>query len=365
MKPKYLYIDDEEMDALVSFIHGFTDLGQIGIEILPLEKYKTFEEVKTYLARTEFDGLIIDLRLDGNGPNRVDFTATTLAQDFRTAAASGEFRAIPIILCSTNSKMRATYDNDMASHDLFDFKFEKTAPDYIKFSRKFLSLAEDYIWLNQSNKSITDILKRDDLENIDVRIYERFEDRVPLAQEYARFVINEFFHHPGVLIKERVVAARLGIDIEKSPDGWAKIKSEFLKEAKYSGLFSIGWERWWADKVVSQFKKLSDKRLSTLNAEERIAILTKQTGIEGLVAAKPLPYCYSSEFWTICEGLKMPLEPLEGFKIYESSDLKPWQESKYISFQASEVERIGRDRGLRPHPSEKERIDRIKLSLEG
>ena len=60
--------------------------------------------------------------------------------------------------------------------------------------------------------------------------------------------------------------------------------------------------------------------------------------------------------------IKSRLDPLEGFKIYETDEPKPWQEPKYISFGA-ELERKGRDKGLRPHPSEFERIKDLKEML--
>lgn len=81
-----------------------------------------------------------------------------------------------------------------------------------------------------------------------------------------------------------------------------------------------------------------------------------------MVAAKPMPLCKSTEFWTICEGYKKPLDPLEGFRIYSSYELKPWQESKYLSLDAV-LERVGIEKGLRPHPSELKRIETKKQSL--
>lgn len=163
-------------------------------------------------------------------------------------------------------------------------------------------------------------------------------------------------------MKDRIVAARLGIDKDASAKNWGVLMQKIFAPAKYSGLFADGWDRWWADSVVNIFKDLTGKRLSFLNAEERVQLLIEKTGITGLVAATPIKHCKSTEFWTICEAYKKPLDPLEGFKIFASSELKPWQESKYLSFDAI-VERIGVEKGLRPHPSEKERIEEFKKSL--
>ena len=101
-----------------------------------------------------------------------------------------------------------------------------------------------------------------------------------------------------------------------------------------------------------------------MGAKQRVEILIKATGLEHLVAATPIEFCTSDEFLDgPVKDLRCPLDPLEGFVVYEKSELKPWQESKYISFQAAEVERIGREKGLRPHPSEEDRIAEIKESL--
>jgi hypothetical protein len=365
MKSKYIYIDDESPDALKSIVNGFNDIDLIDVELLDLTKTKSFDQLKGTILEKNPDGLIIDLRLDGEGPNRLNFPATTLAQDLRTMAASGSTRSIPIILCSTSAKMRSTYDVDKSSHDLFDYKFEKSlTPEWLKFSKKLQSLSCSYNWLSERTRSIDEILNRNDLQLLDSRIFERFADKEVQNQvnDIAQFVIKELFHHPGVLIKENVLAARYGIDIEKSSEGWAKIKIDLLNPCKYSGVFSDGWERWWADNTESIFSKITGGlRLQELNAIQRIDKLRK-IGFENLVPASPLPYCKSTEFWTICEAYKKPLDPLEGFKIYETDEPKPWQEPKYISFGA-ELERKGRDKGLRPHPSELERIKDLKEML--
>lgn len=364
MKPKYLYIDDESPEALRSIINGFNDVGKIEVELVDLEKLRDFESLKTHISKQNPDGLIIDLRLDGEGINRLSFPATTFAQDLRTIAASGELKSFPLILCSTSPKMRATYDIDKTSHDLFDYKFEKSlTPDWLKFSIKLKSISESYTWLNEEQRKLDDILSRKDWQYFDSRIFEKFldEEQVLKANDVAQFIIKELFHHPGILIKERTLAARLGVDIEASGDEWGKLL-EFVSDCKYNGVFGDGWARWWQDKINSKFQTVSNgEKLQNLNAKQRVNYIV-DAGFN-VKSAEPIePYCKSTEFWTVCEFYKTPLDPLEGFKIYESTELKPWQESKYLSFGA-ELERKGRDKGLRPHPSELQRIKDLKEML--
>jgi hypothetical protein len=164
------------------------------------------------------------------------------------------------------------------------------------------------------------------------------------------------------LVGERILASRLGVDLKKTPSkSWESLSQDVFGSAKYNGIFSDGWERWWAIIIDETFTGISNQRLTYLKAEERIDILKEKTGISDLVAATPLKFCNSTEFWTICEAYKTPLDPLEGYKVVLNTDLKPWQESKYISLLAI-LEREGlADRGLKPHPSETERIE---LTLE-
>ena len=367
-KPKYLYIDDESGASEKSAIQAFTDLGVIEVELFKLAEFKEFGKLRNKLVESRktnsFDGLIIDLRLDGGGENSVDFNATSIAQELRSITARGEISSFPIVLCSTEPKIRETYDADKSSHDLFDYKFEKSMDrDLEKISKKLFSLAKGYDSLNSEKLVPEKIFKGVDMTTLDSRISERFDESNKLVvYDYAHFVVKNLFHYTNPLLKDRIVAARLGIDKEASPESWSELMDNVFAPAKYSGLFADGWDRWWADSIINIFKDLTGKRLSFLKAEERVKLLTDKTGITGLLAAKPIKHCQSTEFWTICEAYKKPLDPLEGFRIFASSELKPWQESKYLSFDAI-VERVGVEKGLRPHPSEKERIEFVKQSI--
>jgi len=366
-KTKYLYVDDENDKSVDAIASGFNDLDIINIEISqPLDFKNQIKDFNTRLSN--YDGLILDLRLDQNMKLDVSYNAPAIAQEIRTLSSlSDSLKSIPIILCSTDERMRATYDVDQTSHDLFDYKFLKGVdPNWGKFSLKLEALSSGYKWLNEHVATADSILNRADLTGVDYRVIERLEDkeRNKTTYDYANFVIKEIFHHPGVLIKERIVAARLGIDIEASGPSWIEFRDNYLKYSKYTGMFSNGWERWWSDKVVTFFKEISGgKRLSSINAESRVKILSDVLSISGLVPATAIPYCKSTNFWTICEESKMPLDPLEGFKVYESVDIKSWQEHKYLSFNAIAVDGIPKHKGLRPQQSELNRIQLMKENI--
>ncbi|MHB1922949.1 MAG: hypothetical protein ACYCOO_12015 [Chitinophagaceae bacterium] len=361
-KVKYLYIDDENGASEISTLHGFNDFNLVEVERFPLVDFIEFGKLKLELIErinnNNFDGLIVDLRLDGTGENRTEFNATALSQELRSVAAQGDIRTFPIVLCSTEEKIKKTYNSDKTSHDLFDYKISKSNPhpDWAKLSTKLLSLANGYLALNQSNLTLEQVLGLQNRNSLDQRIVEKMDSLV-VHYDFSHFIIKNFLHQTNPLINEKILAARLGIDINKTPrKSWSKLKLDYFSSACYSGLFSDGWNRWWADDIVDIFLKASGERLAFLKAEQRVDHLKKITGIYDLVEAKPLKFCNSSEFWTICEGYKVPIDPLEAFKIAVSVDLKPWQESKYISLLAI-LEREGyTDRGLRVHPSELEKL---------
>ncbi|WP_343539459.1 hypothetical protein [Sphingobacterium thalpophilum] len=316
------------------------------------------------IKEEKYDGLLIDLRLDGEGPNQLDYSAVSISAELRGVSARGEIPSFPIVLCSTLPKMKETYKSDKTSHDLFDYTFRKSEnPDYEKFSQKLKALAEGYKGLPFNGADLNQIFGREDLKNLDQRIFERFYNQdIIVPYDFAHFAVKTLFHSTNPLIKETMLAARLGININASEPYWKDLLSRF-EDCKFKGLFSRGWNRWWSDLLNIKLRKLSGgKNFSFLKAEERVIILKEAFGIDGIVPAEPIEFNKSSEFWTICEATKHPLDPLEGFKVKLTHELKAWQEPKYISLYAV-LERKGIDKGIEPHYSELERIEELKNNL--
>lgn len=338
--PKFIYIDDEDPLVIESFIHGLNDTQKVEIERLDFTNAKSLEDVCNLINTHISDGLLMDLRLDGEGVNRLGISATPIAQQLRTLAAQKEMPEFPIILCSTLEKLKATYEADIASHDLFDYKFTKTGYDRIKVATKMATLANSYKRLNTHNTDIFELIGRTLPDTFDNRIFERYITNTRFgAFDFLTFIIKELFHHSGVLIKENILAARLGIDIEASGEAWNDLLVH-LTDTVYSGILSEGWKRYWADLVNVFFENISNgELLPVLTATERVNILKKKFNLDGLKPAQPIKYCCSSMFWSICEGFKKPLDPAEGYDVFESDVLKSWQEPKYLSFAAVISER--------------------------
>jgi len=200
-------------------------------------------------------------------------------------------------------------------------------------------------------------------DKIDNRIFERFISNKHFGGfEFLSYIINEIFHHSGILVKENVLAARLGVDIDASGNAWKEVLARLSDiGAVYSGVLSDGWKRYWADVINDFFEKVSDgELLPILTAKERVDILETKLNIKGLKAADTLKYCTSSMFWSVCEGYKKPLDPAEGYEVFESDVLKSWQESKYMSFAAVVSEKFPK---IRLTTEAQARFHRNKIEL--
>lgn len=355
IKPKFLYIDDEPGVSTEAIRDGLSDTDIIEVTLKQAETFET--QLTTFESELgKYDGLILDLRLDDNMGTGLKHTAVSLAQELRTKTAAKEkYVDLPIILCSTDKKIENLYDKDQTSHDLFDYTFVKKYPlESEKVATRLKSIADGYKVIPEKKSDLSSIYQRD-ITELDPRIFGKFLDNEEIfpVHELVQYTLKEMIYQPGPLISEAVVAARLGIDLEKSED-WPDLIREVFPTIQYSGIFSTGWTRFWADLLVQRFKELTGKRLSSLESNSRVQLLKKFSGKQKLVAAELLPKCVSTNFWSICNYYQKPLDPLEGFRLISQKEPKPWQDPKYISFDAA-AQRRGRI-----HPTEKERFEDYK-----
>lgn len=347
---KYLYIDDESNETVNSFTEGLKN-DNLSIE------YKHVDEInsKDFFINNlkDYDGLLLDLRTDEFSRNS-NFTGSVWGQHVRDLATDPKIKVkdVPIVLFSTDEKLRATYFKDLTSNNIFDrFLTKGNSPDNAKI--KLISLANGYKEISKE-KDFNKLLKID-IINLDPRIFSRFEggEDIP-SHEYAQMILKDLIYAKGVLINEKYLATRLGIDKDASAD-WETVKSAF-DIAKYKGVFSDGWDRWWMFSVDKKFNEISGTYLNYLDAKERVAILKEKLGLENLNYPEPINKNTSYDYWTVCKALKKPLDPHEAFKVYTRSEPKPWQEYEYISLHAllEEVSAI-KDKNIVVHPLDKEK----------
>jgi hypothetical protein len=367
MSIKYLYLDDEDPKTVRPYTRQILSKNtNLAIEHLPPLSY---DKQIRLLQTEEYDGLILDLRLDQNSNWQDDtdktkamYRAATLAQEMRTRAAEGG-KDFPIILWSTDEKLRKSYLKDDTSHDLFDLKCVKSDIEDTNLAKEIavqlVSLAEGYKSISKSKK-IRQLLAFEESSFLDPRILAYLEEllqRHAPPHEYARFVLKDLLDTSGPLIDERTSAARLGVDMGKSKD-WPTLLGK-LKKSTYQGVFKEGWPRWWAYYIEEWWDALSKDMppLRSTPAAERVARLQKKFRLKELTKAEPIRPDYSQAYWTICQATQRPLDPRDGFVL--DVETKLWQSKEYVSSHA-ELTGERQRKGLRLDPLEVARVSRLK-----
>jgi len=363
---RYYYIDDE-IDTIQSIADGINITKRVFVEVFPLKEYREFDKLTDKLKEEwdSIDGLILDLKLNGGGPNSTKYTATSLAQWISSYIVTESRPAKPIVLLSNDLKC-ANYSADVTSHDLFDIVKERNKNiQWDHFANLLAICAEDYAKLNEnSKKDLFEILQS---AEIDISAGYLAPFTVPAkfnVSQFASFILNDLFQHPGLLISEELLAARLGVDIEKSGRNWYEFRDKYFGIAKYRGVFGGMEERYWSSKSIEIFIKMTEgKSPASMTTKQRVDVLKSIcTDASGLVAYEPVGLFTSPYCWAIDEVTRKPLDPTEGYMLFEETGLKSWQEPRYLSFDTIESGNQG-DYVL--SPSEKERYDDDLEALEG
>lgn len=352
---KYAFYDDETNKGQ-GFANSFNNKkeGILTEYVIPEHWEKVIESIKQKLNDENYDGLILDLRLDRELDNK--YKGNTLAQEVRNLATLGEIKDCPIILYSGPDKLQGLYDIDDTSHNLFDAKFIKgdLGLRESKNARNILkSLATGYLKIREDSR-VSSILKIDN-KQIDYRIKEKVESlqgKKVATHEYARFILTYIIQSPGVLINENILAARLGVDVDRSADHWTEFKTQ-LKSIEYKGVFYEAYPRWWANSLISWWENIFDHGIDTianLDANERISALNNKFNLQ-LIPAEKTTHSSSNYFWTICIKSLAPIAIEDGILANEENlNTAPWLDDSYYSIdealkiESSKISSIDRDR---------------------
>lgn len=357
---KYYYIDDDPNSQ--NKVQGFENNE---LSIVAMQHKDSWEEQLDFLKEKEddYDGLILDLKLDdlpNSNRKRAKFRGTSLAQEIRTRQKEGVLKSFPIVLFSANDKTKIALEK--SGKDLFDIFIDKNLDDkaFTMFTPQLIDLPAGYKALGDSAMTINNILKVDET-TIDSRFVSEYkETKESPVHIQSRFLITELLAKQGLLIDEDVLAARLGIDKTKSSD-WNKLL-EKIDATKYKGAFCDGWPRWWMHLIEKWWNEeiCSDLYLRSTSAIDRVNKINQATGLTQLVAATKIDKAESDEFWTICKGHRLPLDPVDGLLIQGQDNLYSWQEPEYVSIDAA-LWRKNIDNWLDVADVERERYAELKV----
>lgn len=377
---EYLCIDDQQDQTIEVLLESLSRGNLLSFDRqTPVELGLQLDQISAAAAaaanKDNRFGLLLDLRLDTEADvhgNKVPYRGPTLAQELRTRMMENDMRSFPIILWSINEKFVNSFDRDDTSHDLFDAVYGKDdlisrQPQLV--ARQMIALSEGYSRLEMLGVINTQTsmqclnLTEDDL----LGIHAAFLDEYLLAMktqsrhEVAYLLLGDLIRMPGLLVEEEMVAARLGVDMCKSSEGWAILKNYF-DSAAYRGPFEGGWPRWWWFKIEDWWNGFSETQpnLRRLTAEDRVNLLNSRFNLN-LVAALPIESGYSTKFFSLCVATRSPLDPADGLRVIKKNR-KSWHDTPYVSIYAA-LERIEKD-NWRIDPLDREHFDQLKTQTE-
>jgi CheY-like chemotaxis protein len=357
---KFLCVDDEreESNSLVKY------LRDAGLD-LELSSPKSLEDQLDNIIRNNYDGLLLDLKLD-EFPDvtgyRARYMSHSLARLVRDKVIEGEARDIPIVIWSSQPKFRSFFQRDLSGQELYDARYDKAlvVDEAEAVIRELTSLSGGYRRIETLRKSgRTGFLEmlgapQNDVVDLDPRIGEPFETGIFPVSEYARYIRTDVIGQPYPLVDEDLLAARLGIDRRRS-ETWPAVLAQ-LCGAQYDGVFNEGWPRWWWDVVNSWWQSIAPGTdLRSMDASGRVSLISAALPIGGLIAPDPIDSGYGTAYWTMCEGYGAPLDPVNGL-IANNSSREPWHDARYVSLKAL-LERVKYEDGLRVHPTDAARYE--------
>lgn len=368
---KYLFVDDNR--GRRQSIQNFPIEGKLDIddENPPQSLRGVFELLKGY------DGLIVDQQLDEQSPDDdfpIEYLGSSLAMEIRVkeneSILKGTDISMPIILYSANENVGSNLFG--LGEEIFDFKIYKSnAEPYQEFRSKIpiyqkqmISLANGYKQLKELKSNVFDCLGlgEENLGKIDGRFLDELKRRKDrTAHSKASFILNELIIKQGILIDEEILAVRLGIDKRESKDNWNAVLAD-LKEfgAEYQGVFCDGWPRWWMPMVDDWWYQLegNETYIRFYSAEKRSKLIEGKLNeklpekIQLVPSKAKSKFSVHTDFWTICDETKEPLDIEDGLMRPNQENLYPWQDASYVSIQAAKD-------GAEVAECEKERLKRI------
>lgn len=326
MKYKILYLEDLKAESIVS---DFKD-RDIELEVNHVDSY---EGAINALKKSGYDAYLMDYRLSQGGGY---LDAPAFAAFLRTESKKGTSRQMPIFMITNEKVLHILRRDNEGRQDLFDLTMLKD--DYRNHKDRIINTIVAYIEaygvIARCKFAIEEVLKISKSEIKDY-IDNRLLKELSQARSdkdiyhYLKLIAQYLLDSPCVLVNTRELAARLGVDIDKSGEEFHVLLRE-QEDCRYCGVLGEVEDRWWHPRVMNKWNEISPHLpLRIADAKQRVEILNKHYKTS-LIPAEPIKECESTCYWTTCVALKRPLDPAEGY-VCNYRYKMPWEENEYIS----------------------------------
>lgn len=284
---KGIYVDDQPLQATVISRRLISD--GVSIEVVPPSGDLLSLASDISDARPDF--VLLDYRLDqfvvAGSASAAGYRAAPLAQQLRDRTDDPATTEFPIILISSEDKIRKLFRPEKTAHDLFDWKLIKTKVGVEQRTPSVIAgLSDGYSRLRRLNGKFEVLSVFGIEEELDFLV-DHQELHLALEQaEYvhvaARYILTFVIKRQGLLLDRKNLHARLGLSARS--EGLAEIEEVFAAE-RYQGVFAQCRDLWWAELVESRFREEFGSSPSMLSAAERSEVLSARLGVSITSAA--------------------------------------------------------------------------------
>jgi hypothetical protein len=306
-----IFVDDDERDFKYAEVMSIYEEPSLNVTILRPDK--PLVDLADEILSSRPDLLALDFRLDEvlfeDKPNR--YKAGPLAQQLRDHATEVPSEDFPIILVSHEQKVRDFYNPDLTTHDLFDRIYKKESIGGHVFKNEILSLIVGY-------RKIIDFIGKDDALAGILSLNKEYKDAIPsqffidiaelkAPHQISRYILKNVIFRTGVLLDTNEILAKFGIS--PTSNDIPEFKNIlFENQVNYKGIFSEGWERWWAFKLEEFGQSLCGDVLGKFTAEQRCACINGEKGINLTPAVSRWTNRTSAYFAVACTSCHSPTE---------------------------------------------------------
>lgn len=356
----FRYVDDELDRTKESFGQRLERAAEVtfGAQTLRIEpEYPgEFEDEVAGLARpdgVEAYGVLLDMRLDQAALVHPDnkepqprrrYTGASLAQEIRSRESMppdgqrSDQWAFPVVLLAFSVPYRLTYRDDPTTQDLFDLAVEKgtiaNGDAAVTVGAQLVALSLGYAALRSRRGNIGDVVgKVPPAVTLPPSLEAQLVKPEAPLHVIAQTALAELLNPPGLLVDERLLFARLGVDASASdPEAVTALKRS-LSECEYAGVFRQGWPRWWWPAVEAWLRQevQVQRNFRLISAADRVSALASRFG-RGLVPATPKSAEHGTRFWAVCSFTGVPLDLEDAVRCLGAVP-RPWTEYRYVDIE--------------------------------
>ncbi len=345
---KYLCLDDER--DIESACRRLQSANHLKIELVrPKSDWsQQVELIDNSLRSGDFDGLLIDFRLDethhgtsseDSDGKKVRYTAESLITELRRRSVEGGGDgSYPIVLWSTAAFLKGFYELNPAYSVAYDDIWDKASlPNrHGEYATKLIGLRTGYSEIAKrlatDSADITSLLRTEPtsvIKDLQQNLNKKTRGK-PHTFQYALFITHDILEVNGPLIDSNLLHAYLGVSSLTSAQR-DKIFNILGKDAIYNGVFADTFQRFWRDKIINRLESATGAfSWLSLAAEERVGLLMKAVKGIRLAPAAPLSAGYSTDYDCVCAITGRPLSRRNAFRLAELRTLS-WKEAEYAS----------------------------------